>query len=127
MSIFKLKPCPFCGSDVGQPFGNLRDDPDDECNLISCSTIQHECSELGGHSIWAEGHDAKSCADAWNSRHDHGKDALLAEMSGALAQIMSSSARPDHDEFPNLAKAYDAGLERARAVQESYSRQLGNG
>ncbi len=55
------------------------------------------------------------------------RNAMLAEMSGALAQIMGTAAAPDPALHPNSARYFAEALDRARAAQESYSRQLGNG
>ncbi len=52
------------------------------------------------------------------------RNALLAEMSSALAQIMGTAAEP---EDKARAGYFKEGMSRARAVQEMYSRQLGNG
>lgn len=52
------------------------------------------------------------------------RDAMLAEMSGALAQLMGTADKPKD---PNTARYFADALDRARAVQEMYSRQLGNG
>lgn len=52
------------------------------------------------------------------------RGAMLAEMSGALSQLMGSAAEPENK---NTAAYFKEALSRARAVQEMYSRQLGNG
>lgn len=52
------------------------------------------------------------------------RDAMLAEMSGALAQIMGTAAEP---EDKARAGYFKEGMSRARGVQEMYSRQLGSG
>ncbi|KXJ56554.1 MAG: hypothetical protein AXW12_00545 [Thalassospira sp. Nap_22] len=52
------------------------------------------------------------------------RNAMLAEMSGALSQLMGSAAEPENK---NTAAYFKEGMNRARAVQEMYSRQLGYG
>ena len=52
------------------------------------------------------------------------RNAMLAEMSGALAQLMGTADKPKD---PNTARYFADALDRARAIQEMYSRQLGNG
>lgn len=52
------------------------------------------------------------------------RNAMLAEMSGALSQLMGSAAEPENK---NTAAYFKEALSRARAVQEMYSRQMGNG
>tara|TARA_Y100000782_G_C10097315_1_gene228852 strand:- start:66 stop:392 length:327 start_codon:yes stop_codon:yes gene_type:complete len=52
------------------------------------------------------------------------RDAMLAEMSGALSQLMMSADEPQ-DKI--RAVYFKEGMSRARAIQEMYSRKLGNG
>ncbi len=51
------------------------------------------------------------------------RNAMLAEMSGALSQLMGTAAEPENQ---NTAGYFKEAMSRARAVQEMYSRQLGD-
>jgi hypothetical protein len=62
-----LPPCPFCGAPVPRAYENLKDDPEDEDNVITVWTIQHSCSVLR-NDIWCEGADAAACEATWSGQ-----------------------------------------------------------
>lgn len=87
-----IKPCPFCGKAPGKPFDNLRDNPEDEDEIITCKTIHHECSALGGSRLWAEGENDEECIAAWNVRHETDQATLITELVGALENAQKALA-----------------------------------
>lgn len=87
-----IKPCPFCGKAPGKPFDNLRDNPEDEDEIITCMTIHHECSALGGSQLWAEGENDEECIAAWNVRHETAQATLITELVGALENAQRTLA-----------------------------------
>lgn len=64
----ELEPCPFCGESV-KVFQNLKDGNEgwEECTLIDCYTVIHDCKALMGQII-AEGPTELSCVRRWNTR-----------------------------------------------------------
>lgn len=132
-----IKPCPFCGKAPGKPFDNLRDNPEDEDEIITCMTIHHECSALGGSQLWAEGENDEECIAAWNVRHETAQSTLITELVGALENaqqyipIVAVECRGDKCREPwcvscfgedDAAKAIEAAGNHRRAITEALTK-----